>query len=81
VLHTLGDVFSLTRLWGTGQPEWQQTATPPPLIWETGADASFWGYLTAFIVVGGAAVWAYVALAAIVRQEREARPPFGAVRA
>ena len=70
VLHAGGDVFSLTRLWATGQPEWQQTSTPPQLIWETGADAAFWGYLTAFILLGAAALWAYAALAAVVRQER-----------
>ena len=42
VLHAGGDVFSLTRLWATGQPEWQTASTPPQLIWETGTDATFW---------------------------------------
>ena len=36
VLHAGGDAFSLTRLWATGQPEWQTASTPPQLIWETG---------------------------------------------
>src|SRR5262249_37326735 len=35
-LHAGGDVFSLTRLWTTGQPEWQVSAAAPKLIWETG---------------------------------------------
>jgi len=69
VLHTLGDVFSLTRLWATGQPEWQQTA-PAPLIWESGPDAAFWGAVTALILLGAATIWAYVALAAATREER-----------
>ncbi len=72
VLHAGGDVFSLTRLWTTGQPEWQTSATPPPLIWKTGADAAFWGYLAAFIVVGAAAVWAYATLASVARLEPSA---------
>lgn len=70
VLHAGGDVFSLTRLWATGQPEWQLSSKPPQLVWETGADAAFWGYLTAFILVGAAAVWAYAALASATRAER-----------
>ena len=63
VLHAGGDVFSLTRFWATGQPEWQVSAEPPALIWETGADAAFWGYAAAFVVLGAGAVWAYSALA------------------
>jgi membrane protease YdiL (CAAX protease family) len=62
VLHAMGDVFSLTRLWATGQPEWQQTA-PTPLIWESGPDAAFWGALIALILLGGAAIWAIVSVA------------------
>jgi membrane protease YdiL (CAAX protease family) len=70
VLHAGGDVFSLTRLWITGQPEWQVSSKPPTLIWETGADAAFWGYLAALFILGGAAVWAYATLASVVRNER-----------
>lgn len=73
VLHAGGDVFSLTRLWATGQPEWQLSSKPPQLIWETGPDAAFWGYLTAFLLLGAAAVGAYAALAAAVRSERHQR--------
>ena len=69
VMHALGDVFSLTRLWATGQPEWQQTA-PTPLIWESGPDGAFWGALTFLILLGGATIWAYMALASSVREDR-----------
>jgi membrane protease YdiL (CAAX protease family) len=41
VLHSVGDVVVLTRWWATGRPEWQLAATPPPLIWDSGLDASF----------------------------------------
>ncbi len=41
-LHAGGDIFSLVRLWATGQPEWKMMATETPrTIWETGLDASF----------------------------------------
>ena len=74
VLHAGGDVFSLTRLWTTGQPEWQTSSTPPQLIWETGADPAFWGYLAAFIGIGAAAAWAYGTLGSVVRPHRGAEP-------
>ncbi len=41
VLHAGGDVWSLTRLWLTGRPEWQMSATPPSLVWNTGLDTRF----------------------------------------
>ncbi len=74
VLHTAGDVFSLTRLWLTGKPEWDLATQPPPLVWDAGPDAAFWGALAALIVLGGAAVWAYVSLADSVRRERGPMP-------
>jgi membrane protease YdiL (CAAX protease family) len=74
VLHAGGDVFSLTRLWTTGQPEWQTSSKPPQLIWGTGTDPAFWGYLAAFIVLGAAAVWGYATLASAVRPQRERGP-------
>ena len=42
-LHAGGDVWSLTRLWATGRPEWQLSATPPALVWTTGITAGFLG--------------------------------------
>jgi membrane protease YdiL (CAAX protease family) len=41
VLHSAGDVVSLTRWWVTGRPEWQVGATRLPLMWDRGVDASF----------------------------------------
>jgi membrane protease YdiL (CAAX protease family) len=70
VLHAGGNVFSLTRLWMTGQPEWQVSAKPKALIWETGVDAEFLGYVAAFVVLGAGAVWAYSALAVAARAAR-----------
>ena len=79
VLHAGGDVFSLTRLWATGQPEWQTSSTPPTLIWETGTDPAFWGYLAAFIFLGAAAVWAYASLASAAGPHLSADQRFGDV--
>jgi membrane protease YdiL (CAAX protease family) len=41
VLHSAGDAVVLTRWWLTGRPEWQLGAAAPPLVWESGIDASF----------------------------------------
>ena len=68
VLHAGGNVFSALDLFTRGRSEWQGSATPKPLIWDTGADASFWISLVATLVVGTAAVWAYTALASVVRK-------------
>jgi hypothetical protein len=70
VLHAGGDVFSLMRLWTTGRPEWQVTAAPPRLIWESGVNAGFLGSVIAFVLLGAAAVWAYSSLARAARAER-----------
>jgi membrane protease YdiL (CAAX protease family) len=68
VLHTAGDVFSLTRLWTSGQAEWQASAGPPPtLIWQTGIDGLFVRSVVVFLVFSAAAVWAYSALARATR--------------
>lgn len=40
-LHAGGDVWSLTRLWTTGRPEWQLASSTPTLVWDTGVDAAF----------------------------------------
>ena len=63
ILHAGGDVFTFTRLWATGQGEWQLTAAAPKLIWETGPDGAFWGALAAFIALGAAATWMFATLA------------------
>jgi membrane protease YdiL (CAAX protease family) len=50
VLHAGGDVWSLTRLWGTGRPEWQLAETAPPLVWTSGPDAAFVAAVAGFVV-------------------------------
>jgi membrane protease YdiL (CAAX protease family) len=70
VLHTGGDVFSLTRLWVTGRPEWQVSEAAPPLIWESGVDAGFIVFAAASVLLGAAAVWAYRELAHVASRER-----------
>ena len=62
VLHSVGDVVVLTRWWATGRPEWQLAATPPPLVWESGVDASFAVAMAASIVLALATAWAYGAV-------------------
>jgi uncharacterized protein len=56
VLHVGGDIWSLTRLWATGQPEWQLSTTAPRLLRERGVDASFLMVTAASIVLGAATV-------------------------
>jgi membrane protease YdiL (CAAX protease family) len=67
VLHAGGNMLVFIDLVTRGRAEWQASSTPAPLIWETGADASFWLSCGAAIVVGAAVVWAYHTLAAVVR--------------
>jgi Type II CAAX prenyl endopeptidase Rce1-like len=70
VLHAGGDVWSLTRLWATGRPEWQVAGEAPRLIWESGIDVAFLGSAGAFAFVGAGALLAYRGLARAVRQEQ-----------
>jgi membrane protease YdiL (CAAX protease family) len=69
VLHAGGNMLSAFDLFVRGRSEWQLSADPRPLVWETGPDAAFWGTLAAFLVTGALAVWAYSATA------RARRPP------
>lgn len=59
VLHSVGDIVVLTRWWATGRPEWQLSAAVPPLVWDGGADASFWVAVLVAAALGGAAAWSY----------------------
>jgi hypothetical protein len=63
-------VFSALDFFVRGRSEWQVSRTPGPIIWETGADASFWGSVVLFVLVAGLAVWAYVGLAGVVQETR-----------
>jgi membrane protease YdiL (CAAX protease family) len=58
-LHVGGDVFSLTRLWTTGRPEWQVTPVAPPLVWDSGVDFAFVRSVIVLVLLVGAAAWAY----------------------
>ena len=51
-LHAGGDVWSLTRLWATGRPEWQLSVAAPPLVWDAGPDAAFYAAASALVVLG-----------------------------
>lgn len=75
VLHAGGNIFSAFELFALGRSEWQTSASPKPLIWETGPDASFWGAVLAALTAGAAAVWAYAALARVARNVPARVPP------
>ena len=67
VLHAIGNVFYFMQLLGAGRADWQTAPTPVPLIWTTGADASFWISCALAAVVASAAIWSFVELAATAR--------------
>lgn len=75
VLHAGGNVFSAAGLFLGGRSEWQLSSAPMPLIWESGPDASFWVTVVAFLVVGAAAVWAYLGLSRAAREQFGSPPP------
>ena len=50
-LHAGGDVWSLTRLWATGRPEWQLSSTASLPVWTTGLDAAFVAATIALVVL------------------------------
>jgi membrane protease YdiL (CAAX protease family) len=70
VLHGGGNAFSAVDLFMRGRSEWQLSAAPNPLIWETGPDAAFLANAAALLVVGAAAVWAYFELSRAARLGR-----------
>ena len=57
VLHAGGNIFSLTRLWITGRPEWQIAERAPTLIRDTGGDAAFIVSVIACLTFGGLTAW------------------------
>jgi membrane protease YdiL (CAAX protease family) len=71
VLHAVGNVLGYIELLTRGRSEWQTAASPVPLIWETGTDASFWISCVAVVIAWAATIWAYRTLAAIVRETPE----------
>ena len=73
VLHAAGDVWSLTRLWVTGTPEWQIDAQPPPLIWQAGVDPAFLIGVAALVLFSAVTCW----LCAQTARLRRALPGVG----
>ena len=62
VLHSVGDTVVLTRWWLTGLPEWQVSATTPPLVQDSGIDGSFIRVAFTFILLAFLAARAYGAV-------------------
>ena len=71
-LHTVGDVWSLTRQWLTGVPEWQ-VGTPVQTIWSTGIDNGFVVAVLALVALSAATVWLCNETAKLARIHR--KPP------
>ena len=59
VLHTAGNVYSNLDLWRHGQAEWQAPASAAGLIWQSGANASFWQSAVALVAMTGVTLWAF----------------------
>jgi len=78
VLHTGGNLYSNIDLWLHGQAEWQATSGSAALIWKTGADASFWTWSVALLIVMAATVWAYIRLARYNQLTRRCSEPLAA---
>ena len=74
VLHAGGNVLGAFDLFTRGRSEWQVSAHPRPTIWQTGIDAAFGGSVAGVLVVGALTVWAYRALADVVRTSGTALP-------
>ena len=71
VLHAAGNFLSGIGLVAEGRAQWQASSHPTPLVWETGADASFWISCATALIVGGIAIRAYAALARVARDATE----------
>lgn len=59
VLHAGGNLLSAFSFFVQGRSEWELTPSPPPTIWQVGLDTSFLANLAAFVVLAGAAAFAY----------------------
>lgn len=71
VLHAVGNMLGALQLIAGGRSEWQTDLKPKPLIWESGADTSFWINCLAFIAVTAATVWVYSMLGRTVKKSLE----------
>jgi membrane protease YdiL (CAAX protease family) len=72
-LHTGGNIFSAFDLFVRGRSEWQLSAAPPQLLWETGPDAAFIGNVVGVLVVSALTVWAFASLSRAAQVERAPR--------
>jgi membrane protease YdiL (CAAX protease family) len=72
LLHAGGNMLAALQLFGAGRSEWQGATKIAPLIWEKGADASFWLAFLITLVMIGVAVWAYRSLATVVHENKDA---------
>ena len=70
LLHGGGNALSAFDLFARGRSEWQLSAAPDPLVWETGPDAAFVASVVGLVVVGVATVWAYAGLSHAARTAR-----------
>ena len=67
VIHAVGDVLGGLQVFITGQSEWQTPPTPKPLVWESGADASFWLNSALVVLLFIITFFAYKGLAKVVK--------------
>jgi membrane protease YdiL (CAAX protease family) len=68
LLHAGGNILSgIPLLWGRDAAGIAGTASAPGLVWEGGADATFWISCGALLVVTAAAIGAYRVLARVAR--------------
>ena len=70
VLHTAGNVYSNLQLWLYGQAEWGASSAPGALIWQSGADLSFWISCVALVIAAAFTAWSFVALFRITREQQ-----------
>lgn len=69
-LHAGGNMFSAFGLFARGRSEWQLSAAPQPLIWQTGPDAVFWVNVAALLVFAASSIVAFAGLANAARSAR-----------
>ncbi len=70
VLHAGGNMLGAFALFAGGRSEWQTSAHPPALIWESGTDSSFWITCFITIIMIIAAIRAYRSLANAVQSQK-----------
>jgi membrane protease YdiL (CAAX protease family) len=70
VLHAGGNMLGAVQLLAGGRTEWQTSTVPKPLIWESGADVSFWISFIGFITATVVAIWTYASLARTAKRSR-----------